>query len=112
MKTPERSAALARALKSEPDGLPKDFAAQVAALAEAGGAEWQVSLSDVGLIGAFATMISICVMGWVRLAAESSGGAEWLGAIVGALASHPWLVIGIAGVATVQMLTFRRRTAT
>ncbi|HEV7607978.1 MAG TPA: hypothetical protein VGO61_11605 [Steroidobacteraceae bacterium] len=109
MKTPERSAALARALMSETDGLPKDFAAQVAALAEAGGPAWHLSWNDVGLLGAFVTMIGVCVAGWVRFGAQEAGGEEWLGTIVGAMLSHPWLVIGIAGVAMVQGLTFRRR---
>jgi hypothetical protein len=97
---------------SETDGLPKDFAAQVAAQAEAGSPAWHLSWNDVGLLGAFVAMIGICVAGWARLGAQGSGGGEWLDTIVGALASHPWLTIGMAGVAVVQGLTFRRRTTT
>lgn len=112
MRTPERSAALARALKSETDGLPQDFAQKVAALAESRSAARRLSWNDVGLLCAFAAMIGICVAGWVLFGEQSSGGSEWLDTILGVLAPHPWLVIGMAGVAIVQLLTFRRRTTT
>lgn len=109
MKNPERSAALARALDSQTDGLPHDFAKKVAALAEADAAAHS-SWNDVGLLGAFGAMVGICVTGWLRYGEQSSDGAQWLDTIVGALAPHPWLVFGIAGVTVVQLLTFRRRT--
>jgi len=112
MKTPKRSAALARALMAETVGLPKDFAAQVAALAEAGGTAWRFSWNDIGLLVAFATMIGICVAGWIRFGEHSSSDIQWLGTIVGALTSRPWLIMQIAGVAFVQALMFRRRTTT
>ena len=112
MKTPERSAALARALMAETEGLPKDFAARVATLAEAGGAAWHLSWNDVGMLGAFVATIGICVAGGFNFGGISSNDAEWLGTIVEALASRPWLIVGIAGVAFVQALTFRRRTTT
>jgi hypothetical protein len=35
--------------------------------------------------------------------------AEWVTSLVGAVASQPWLIIGVAGVAVVQALAFRRR---
>jgi hypothetical protein len=109
MTTPARSAALARALASEADGLPLDFAENVAALAEAGSAARNMGWNDIWLVGAFAAMIGICVMGWLVFGEPSSGGEEWLRSIVAALALHPWLVAGMAGVAIVQVLTFRRR---
>jgi len=109
VKTPERSAALARALASEADGLPEDFAARVAALADAERTGWRFSRNDAGLLGAFAAMIGVCVTGWKWFGTQEPGGAEWLGPLVDALSYDPWLIIGVAGVAIVQGLTFRRR---
>ncbi len=108
MKPPERSAALAKALASE-TGLPKDFAAQVAALAEAGGAGRHSTWHDVALLGAFVAMIGVCVAGWLWMGPQEPVDADWLAPVLGVVASQPWLFIGVAGVATVQMLTFRRR---
>jgi hypothetical protein len=109
MKTPERSAALARVLTMDTDYLPKGFAAQVAALANADTGAWRFSGNDVGLLGAFAAMIGLCVSGWLWFAAPEPGAAEWLGPIVGAMASYPWLTIGVTAIAAVQMLTLHRR---
>jgi hypothetical protein len=108
MNTPERSAAIARALAPEKDGLPEDFAAQVAALAEAQSARrW--SWSDVTLLGAFVAMVGVCVVGWSSFGAPEFASIDWLGSIVRAAASYPWLAAGVAGVGVVQMLNFRRR---
>ncbi len=109
MKNPERSAALARALAAQTDGLPKEFAKQVAALAEAESRSSPLSWNDVGLIGAFVAMIGVCVAGWVTFGAKESGSAEWFDPVVGAVTSQPWLVIGVVGVVFVQLMTFRRR---
>jgi hypothetical protein len=109
MKDPERSAALARALAAQTDGLPKEFAKQVATLAEADGTSIHLSWNDVGLLGAFVVMIGVCVAGWLTFETQEVGGAEWFGPVVGAMMSQPWLVIGVVGVAIVQLLTFRRR---
>jgi hypothetical protein len=110
MNTPERSTLLAEALRSEPVDLPQDFAGKVAELAEAGGvAPRPLRWTDVGLCGAFSAMMGICVAGWIVFGEQSSDGTEWLDSIVSALIPHPWLVTGLAGVAIVQVLTFRRR---
>lgn len=112
MSTPKRSAAIARALASEPDGLPRDFAAHVAALARADRARaW--SWNDVALLVAFFAMLGVCVlgMGWLGFAASVIGDANWLAPVVEIAASHPWLLAGAVGVVLVQMLTFRRRAA-
>jgi hypothetical protein len=112
MKTPERSAALGRVLAIETDRLPKDFAAKVAALAKSNSAPWRLSGNDLGLLGAFAAMLCLCAAGWLTFGTQESARAEWFGPIVGAMASCPWLVIGVAGVALVQALNFRRRATT
>jgi hypothetical protein len=110
MKTPERSAALARVLAVENDGLPDDFATHVAALAQASGTTRRSSWSDVALLGAFVAMICVCVAGWSTFGSRELPGEEWVTPIVDAVRSQPWLVIGVVGVAIVQALTFRRRT--
>lgn len=110
MKTPERSAALAQVLADESDGLPEDFATRVAALAQASGTARHSSWSDVALLGAFVAMIGVCVAGWFTFGSRGLTGAEWVTPILGAVTSQPWLIIGLAGVAVVQALTFRRRT--
>ena len=51
MKTPERSPAIARALAAEQDGLPKDFATQVARLAEAAAEARSSKWNEVALSG-------------------------------------------------------------
>jgi hypothetical protein len=109
MKEPERSVAIANALAAEADGLPADFATQVVALAEAQRApRW--SWNDLALGAAFIAMIGVCVAGWFQFGAREAGGVEWVRPIVGAAASNPWLIIGIASVGIVQVLIFRRRT--
>jgi len=108
MNTPKRSAAIARALAEETRGLPEDFAAQVAALAEAQNARrW--SWSDVSLLAAFVAMLGVCVGGWFSFGALEFGSTEWIGVILETAASNPWLTLGVAGLAIVQMLNFRRR---
>jgi hypothetical protein len=54
-------------------------------------------------------MIGVCVAGWKWFGTQEPGGTEWLGPLVDALSYDPWLIIGVAGVAIVQGLTFRRR---
>lgn len=110
MKTPERSAALARVLADESGGLPADFAARVAALAQASGTARRSNWSDLALLGAFVAMIGVCVAGWFTFGSRELPGAEWVTPLVEAVTSQPWLVIGVAGVTVVQALTFRRRT--
>ena len=110
MRTPERSGTLARALAAESGGLPEDFAARVAALAQASGTARHSTWSDVALLGAFVAMIGVCVAGWFTFGSRELPGAEWVTRIVEVVTSQPWLVIGVAGVAIVQALTFRRRT--
>jgi hypothetical protein len=112
MSEPVRSAAIRRALADEGDGLPGDFAKQVAALAEAESAV-RARRTDVALFGAFVAMLGVCVAGWVTFVGPPAiGGEELLGLIGRAVSSQPWLVIGVAGVAAVQLLTFRRRAMT
>ena len=65
--------------------------------------------SDVALLGAFVAMIGVCVAGWFAFGPRELPRAEWLTSLAGAVASQPWLFIGVAGVAVVQALTFRRR---
>jgi hypothetical protein len=112
MTTPARSAALARALDAEADGLPQGFARKVAVLAESGSVVRRAGWTDVWLLGAFAVTIGICVAGWLGFGEQPTSGADWLASMGAALAPHPWLVAGIAGVAVVQGLTFRRRATT
>jgi hypothetical protein len=112
MKAPERSAAIAKALASEADGLPKDFAAQLAGLAETSRSARHSRWNDFALFGAFVAMIGVCVAGWFRFGPQEPGSVEWWGPIVSEVASEPWLLTSIAGVVIVQVLTFRRRTAT
>ena len=108
---PGRSAALARALAAEGEGLPEDFAARVAALAQAGGAARHSSWSDVALFGAFVAMIGVCVAGWSAFDSRGLLEVDRMEPMVTAMMSQPWLVTGLAGVAIVQALTFRRRSA-
>jgi hypothetical protein len=112
MKNPERSAALARALAEPTDGLPKGFAKQVAALAEVEGKSSPWTWNDVGLLGAFVAMIGACVAGWSTFGASELGSAEWFDPVIGTVTTQPWLVIGVVGVAIVQLMTFRRRATT
>jgi hypothetical protein len=112
MKTPKRSETLARALASESPGLPEDFAARVAAQAEARERARASIWNSAGMIGAFAGMLAVCMFGWFQFGAPQMGGAEWLSPLLRALALQPWLVVGISGVAIVRTLTFTRRTLT
>jgi hypothetical protein len=112
MRTPERSSAIARALAAEGDGLPKDFAAQVARLAEAEAERRSSRWSEVGLVIGFLAMIGTCVFGWSLFGAQALGGAEWLEPLARAASAQPLLVVGVAGLVIVQLLTFRRRAAT
>jgi hypothetical protein len=109
MKTPERSAAIAKALASESDGLPADFAARVAAAAEEIAAARRSWWNEIALALAFVAMIGVCVVGWFGFAAQESGSVEWFEPLISAAMSQPLLIIGIAGIAIVQALTFRRR---
>jgi len=102
MSDPVRSEAVARALAEEADGLPPDFAASVAALARARAAR-QSRGTDLALLGAFIAMLGVCVVGWFELGAPDFAWRD---------VAPSWLVIGLAGVALVQLLTFRRRLAT
>jgi hypothetical protein len=112
MSTPERSAAVARALAAEPNGLPGDFAVQVAALAQAERVSaW--SWNDFALVAAFLAMLWVCVlgMGWLGFGTPVTGGSDWVAPVVDVAASHSWLLAGVVGVLVVQMLTLRRRAA-
>lgn len=110
MKPLERSAAIAKALASESHGLPQDFASRVAELAAAS-ARPRMSWHEGAILGAFLVMIAVCLAGWFWLGGKEPLGPEWLGPIVDVAMSQPWLLIGVAGIAIVQMLSFRRRAA-
>jgi hypothetical protein len=111
MNIPQRSAALARALASETDDLPKDFAAQVAALAESGDRRsW--SWNDFALLGAFVAMLGVCVAGWLLLAPQEPASVQWLDLPARVVTSQPWLFVGVAGFVIVHLLSFRRRAMT
>jgi len=112
MTAPGRSAAIAKALAMQTHELPANFPAEVAALAQARASARHVGLNDLALLGAFVLMIGICIAGWFIFEPQESGAAEWLDPVVRAMNSQPWLAVGVAGVAIVQMLTFRRRTNT
>jgi hypothetical protein len=108
MNLPERSEAIARALAEDTTGLPADFAAQVAALAEAESAQrW--TWNDAALLVAFVAMIGVCVAGWFTFGAVEIGTIKWWEPIVSVAAAYPWLAVGVAGVVIVQVLNFRRR---
>jgi hypothetical protein len=111
VKTPERSAAIAKALDS-PTGLPGDFARRTAALAETRAAARHATGNYVALSSAFVAMLAVCVAGWYVFEPRALTIGEWIDPILRAMASQPWLVIGAAGFATVQALTFRRRART
>lgn len=107
----ERSPAIAKALASEPDGLPENFAAQVTALAEKNERR-NLSWTDAALLGAFVVTMGACLAGWFWLGPRETVNTDWLRPVVDALVSQPWLCIGVAGFALVQMLAFRRRATT
>ena len=100
----ERSEALARALREEGDALPEDFAARVAAVAEAR-ATWRVGWSDVALLVSFAAMVGLGLAGWRAF-------AEPVQFSLRDVNMPPWLVTGAVGVALVQLLALRRRVMT
>jgi hypothetical protein len=115
MKTPARSADIARALAAETPELPEDFAARVAGLAAAntaGEARWR--RTDVILLCAFIGMLGLCVGGWLLLAPTSaeSGAREWLAPVIAVLREQPWLLVGAAALICVQLLDFGRRVRT
>jgi len=99
-------------LASETDGLPKNFAAHVAALAEGGGAARRGSWNDLVMLGAFVAMIGVCVAGWFSFGPQVPLRSEWLKSFARVVASQPWLLIAVAGAALVQVLNFRRRVMT
>lgn len=109
MSTPERSKAIARALAGEPEVLPEDFAAQVAALAAANSRAYRWNGTDVALAGAFVTMVCVCVAGWFTFAPHGTVFTEWLAPVVRDLASRPWLLIGAGCVILLEALTLVRR---
>jgi hypothetical protein len=109
MKTPGRSVAIARALASEADGLPEDFATQVAALAEAGGEARSRSWGDAALLAAFLVMVGICMAGWRIYGSPESGIGRDFSDMLVLAASQPLLMIGIAGVGLIQVLSYRGR---
>jgi hypothetical protein len=104
MSDPKRNEALARALREEGDGLPENFAARVAAEAEARAA-WRVVWSDVVLLVAFGAMVGLGVAGWRAF-------AEPVQFSLRDVNLPPWMVTGAVGVALVQLLAFRRRVIT
>jgi hypothetical protein len=109
MKTPGRSVAIARALASEADGLPEDFAAQVASLAEAGAEARSRSWGDAALLAAFLAMVGICMVGWRTYGSPESGIGRDFSDLLVMAASQPLLMIGIAGVGLIQVLSYRGR---
>jgi hypothetical protein len=111
MRSPKRSPALARALATRGDELPGDFAARVAMLARAASKVRRSRWSDVALFIGFIAMIGVCAAGWLAFGPPEFPDAEWVAAPLAAIASQPWLVLGVAGVAIVRALTFRRRAA-
>ena len=111
MKTPERSAALAKALASDTNDLPEDFAARVAALAETG-KERSWSWNDFALTGAFFAMVGVCVAGWIGFGMPAPPFGDWLEPVGRMMTSQPWLIIASAGMALIQVLNFRRRAMT
>jgi hypothetical protein len=111
MKAPARSTALANAVTPEFDGLPADFAAHVAALAEDGGRQRRDAHRLV-LPGAFVAMLGVCVAGWFAYGSLTPLDTEWLGPLVAVLRSQPWLTVGISVLALVQALNFGRRAMT
>jgi hypothetical protein len=61
------------------------------------------------MCGAFVAMVGFCVVGWLSFGKLETGGAAGFEPFLQTVARQPWLVIGAAGLAIVQMLTFRRR---
>jgi hypothetical protein len=104
MSEPKRSEALARALREEGEALPADFAARVAAEAEAR-LSWRVAWSDVVLLVSFAAMVGLGLAGWRAFAAPVQFSLR-------DVSLPPWMVAGAVGVAWVQLLSFRRRVMT
>jgi hypothetical protein len=97
---------LAKALAQEAEGLPEDFAARVAVLAEGSGAarkNWPTAAMSAAFVG----MIGVCAAGWSEFVSRQT--REWLGTFVHDLARQPWLITGIVGFVLLQMLTYRRR---
>jgi len=109
MSQPERSAAIAKALGTQAVHLPEDFAAQVAALAEARARGKGVEWSAVVLSGAFFAMLWLCVAAGSRWAPQAWINAEWATGLARVLASQPWLFVGVAGLVVIQTLSFGRR---
>jgi hypothetical protein len=112
MTTPPRSPAIARALASEAESLPANFAKQVAALAESRAATRSSIWTAVAMFGAFAAMVAVCMFGWRSFGKPEASSAAWFEPFLQVLARQPWLIIGAAGFAIVQVLNFRRRTQT
>lgn len=110
MTTPPRSPAIARALASEAEDLPANFAKHVAVLAESRAAARSSNWTTVAMFSAFAAMVGVCVLGWLSFGKPESGGSSWFEPLLHTFALQPWLVIGAAGFAIVQVLTFRRRS--
>jgi hypothetical protein len=112
MSEPKRSAALKRVLAEEGEGLPEEFAARVAALAE-GESALRSRWAEVAMFAAFVAMLGVCVAGWFSFVGPPAlGGADLVELAGRALGSQPWLVTGAAGVVVVQLLTFGRRART
>jgi hypothetical protein len=109
MNEPKRSAALKRVLAAEADGLPRDFAAQVAVLVEVecvARARW----AEAAMVGAFVALLGVCVAGSVMLVGPPPiDFGEFLTLVGRATGSQPWLLIGVAGLGIIQLSTFFRR---
>jgi hypothetical protein len=105
----KRSAALKRVLAAEGDGLPRDFAAQVAVLAEVESAA-RVRWAEAAMLGAFVAMLGVCVAGLVVLVGPPPiDVGEFLTLVGRATGSQSWLIIGVAGLGIIQLSTFFRR---
>jgi hypothetical protein len=62
------------------------------------------------MLAAFVVMMGVCVTGWFGFVGTPEiGNAELFDLVGSTLASQPWLVIGVAGVAAIQLLTLLRR---
>jgi hypothetical protein len=112
MTTPPRSPEIARALASEAESLPANFAKRVTALAESRAATRSSIWTAMAMSGAFVAMVAVCVLGWHSFGKPEASGAAWFEPFLQALTRQPWLIIGAAGIAIVQVLNFRKRTQT
>ena len=104
---------LGRALASLPDPeLPREFAAQVAAMAEAraGVPEKDWSCYTVG--GGFVLMIAACGVGWFLSRPPDSSNFPSLLEISTPVTAQPWFTVGLACLSLISALAYQRRVKT